>query len=179
MHWQELGKPEIALQQLDIASRLDPTNPAVNAELGSVYAALGDTRSAIAAYRQATDLAPKDPRFWKLLAQYSLMNEIEVPTLGLPAARNAVVLNPNDPVSLDSLGYAHFLIGNFRMSERLLWHAVNLAPRRADIQYHIGLLRYAQGEDHKARAAFSMTILLDPGGAIGQLAARILTNIRP
>ena len=179
MHWQELGQPEIALQQLDIASRLDPTNPAVNAELGSVYAALGDTRSAIAAYRQATDLAPKDPRFWKLLAQFSLTNEIEVPTLGLPAARNAVVLNPNDAASLDALGSAHFLIGNFHHSERLLWRAINLAPQRAVIQYHLGLLHYAQGEDQKARAAFSIAILLDPGGPIGQLADRILTNIRP
>ena len=179
MHWQELGQPEIALQQLEIASQLEPTNPAVNAELGSVYSALGDTRSAIAAYRQATDLAPKDSRFWILLAQYSLTNEIEVPTLGLPAARNAVVLNPNDPTSLDALGYAHFLLGNFRLSERLLWHAINLEPQRADIQYHMGLLRYAQGEDQKARAAFSIAILLDPGGPIGQLADRILINLRP
>jgi tetratricopeptide (TPR) repeat protein len=179
MHWQERGQPEIALEQLELASRLDPTNPAVNAELGSVYAVLGETRSAIAAYRQATELAPEDPRFWNLLAQYSLTNEIEVQTLGLPAARNAVVLNPNDPASLDSLGYAHFLVGNLRLSERLLWRATNLAPQRADIQYHLGLLRYAQGEDQRARAAFSMAILLDPGGPIGQLADRILTNIRP
>jgi tetratricopeptide (TPR) repeat protein len=179
MHWQELEKPEIALQQLDIASRLEPTNPAVNAELGSVYAAMGDTRAAIAAYRQATDLAPGDPRFWKLLAQFSLLNEIEVGTLGLPAARNALVLDPNDPANLDALGYAHFLLGNFHLSERLLWRALMLAPQRADIQYHIGLLRYTLGEDQKARAAFSMAILLDPGGPIGQLADRILTNIRP
>jgi Flp pilus assembly protein TadD len=179
MHWQELGRPEIALQQLDIASRLEPTNPAVNAELGSVYAALGDTRSAIAAYRQATDLSPQDSRFWKLLAQFSLSNEIEVATLGLPAARNALVLDPSDPTNLDALGYAHFLLGNFRLSERLLGRALMLASSRADIQYHLGLLRYAQGEEHRARAAFSMAILLDPGGSIGLLADRILSNIRP
>ncbi len=179
MHWQELGHPELALQQLDIASRIDPNNPAINAELGAIYAAQGDTRSAIAAYRQATDLAPNDPRFWKLLAQFSLANEIEVSTLGLPAARNAVVLDPSDPASLDALGYAHFLVGNLRLCERILYHAITLAPQSADVHYHIGLLRYAQGEDQKARAAFSIAILLNPEGPIGQLAARILANIRP
>jgi tetratricopeptide (TPR) repeat protein len=178
-HWQGQGQPDLALEQLEIASQLDPTNPAIAAELGSIYASLGDTRSAIAAYRHATDLAPEDPRYWNLLAQYSLTNEIEVQTLGLPAARNAVVLDPKDPASLDALGYAHFLAGNFRLSDRLLWRSMNLAPQRADIQYHVGLLRYAQEDIRRARAAFTMAILLDPDGLIGQLAERVLINIRP
>jgi tetratricopeptide (TPR) repeat protein len=178
-HWQGEGQPDLALNQLNIASQFDPTNPAIAAELGAIYAALGDTRSAIAAYRLATDLAPEDPRYWNLLAQYSLTNEIEVRTLGLPAARNTVILAPNDPASLDALGYAHFLVGNFHLSDRLLWRAMNLTPQKAEIQYHIGLLRYAQEDIQRARAAFTMAIQLDPDGLIGQLAERVLINIRP
>jgi tetratricopeptide (TPR) repeat protein len=178
-HWQGQDQPDLALEQLNIASQLDPTNPAIAAELGAIYAALGDTRSAIAAYRHATDLAPEDPRYWNLLTQYSLTNEIEVRNLGLPAARNAVILAPKDPAPLDALGYAHFLVGNFHLSDRLLRRAMNLAPQEAEIQYHIGLLRYAQEDFQRARAAFAMAIQLDPDGLIGQLARRVLVNIQP
>ncbi|TET80766.1 MAG: tetratricopeptide repeat protein [Anaerolineales bacterium] len=179
LHWQAQNQPERARQQLEVAAHLDPTNPAVAAELGAAYTALGDIRPAIAAFRLATELAPKDPRFWLLLAQFSTANEIEVQTLGLPAARNALALNPDDPAALDILGYAHLLLGNLRLADRLLWRAVNLEPCRAASQFHLGLLRQAQGDLIRARAGLEMAIQLDRGGPFGQLAERVLVHIHP
>ena len=179
LHWQALNQPERARQQLEIAARLDPTNPAVPAELGTAYAALGDIRPAIAAFRLATELAPEDPRFWLLLAQYSTANEIEVQTLGLPAARNALALNPDDPAATDTLGYAHFLLGNLHLADRLLWRAINLEPHRAASQFHLGLLRQAQGDLVRARASLELAIQLDQDGPISQLAKRVLIHIHP
>ena len=179
LHWQALNQPERARQQLEIAARLDPTNPAVPAELGAAYSALGDIRPAIAAFRLATELAPGDPRFWLLLAQYSTASEIEVQTLGLPAARNALALDPDDPAATDTLGYAHFLLGNLHLADRLLWRAINLEPHRAASQFHLGLLRQAQGDLSRARASLEMAIQLDQGGPIGQLAKRVLVHIHP
>jgi len=179
LHWQAQNQPERARQQLEVAAHLDPTNPAVAAELGAAYTALGDIRPAIAAFRLATELAPKDPRFWLLLAQFSTANEIEVQTLGLPAARNALALNPDDPAALDILGCAHLLLGNLRLADRLLWRAVNLEPCRAASQFHLGLLRQAQGDLIRARAGLEMAIQLDRGGPFGQLAERVLVHIHP
>ena len=179
LHWQALNRPERARQQLEIAARLDPTNPVVPAELGTAYAALGDIRPAVAAFRLATELAPEDPRFWLLLAQYSTSNEIEVQTLGLPAARNALALNPDDPAATDTLGYAHFLLGNLHLADRLLWRAINLEPHRAASQLHLGLLRQAQGDLIRARSSLEMAIQLDQDGSISQLAKRVLVHINP
>ena len=179
LHWQAMNQPDRARQQLEIAARLDPTNPAVPAELGAAYAALGDIRPAIAAFRRATELAPEDPRFWLLLAQFSTANEIEVQTLGLPAARNAFVLKPDDPAATDTLGYAHLLLGNLHLADRLLWRAINLEPHRAASQLHLGLLRQAQGDLIRARASLKMAIQLDQDGSTGQLARRVLVHISP
>lgn len=178
-HWLAQDQPQKAKQQLEIAARLDPENPAVSAELGAVYAALGDVRSAINAYRFATELAPDNPSFWLLLAQFSLNNEIEVQSLGLAAARNSVALNPDDHAALDILGYAHVLLNNLVLADRLLSRAVDLQPHRAATQLHLGLLRHAQGETNLAQAALEMALMLDPDGNIGQMAKRILTSSYP
>ena len=75
-HWLSKNQPDKARQQLEIAARLEAENPAVSAELGAAYAALGDVRSAKDAYLYATNLAPDNPSFWLRLAQFSLNNEI-------------------------------------------------------------------------------------------------------
>jgi Tfp pilus assembly protein PilF len=179
LHWQSIGQLELAQHELEIAADLDPTNPAIAAELGNAYAAMGEPLAAEASYRLATELAPEEARFWFLLAQFSLANEIKIQTVGLPAARNAVVLNPADPAAIDALGYAHLLLGDLYMAERFLWRAVNIQPNRGASQLHLGLLRQFQGDPIRARAAFQSALLIDPDGSAGQLAERFLSRSNP
>jgi tetratricopeptide (TPR) repeat protein len=179
LHWQSLGQLKLAQRELEIAADLDPSNPGVAAELGNAYAAMGDPLAAEASYRLATELAPEEMVFWLLLAQFSIANEIKVQAVGLPAARNAVVLNPEDPAAIDALGYAHLLLGDIHMAERLIWRAVNIQPNRAASQLHLGLLRQFQGDPIRARAAFRSAILIDPEGPAGQLAERFLSRSYP
>lgn len=173
-HWQKLDRPEKARRELEIAARLDPTNPAISVELGTAYAALGDIEAAKQAYRLAAELAPQDPLFWTLLAEFSISHEIEILELGLPAARNAVILSPGDAAALDMLGYAHLLLGNLELAERLFYQAVAEQPALARLQFHLGLLRQLQGDPTRARAAWRMAIQLDPQGPIAALASRAL-----
>ncbi len=179
LHWSAAGDPERALTEFTLAARLDPTNPALAAELGRAHAQLGDVASAISAYRLATDLAPQDPGFWLLLAEFSLSHEIEIEALALPAARNAAVLRPEEPAALEALGYAYFLLGDLHLSERFLVLSANLSPLRPQLQYRLGLLREAQGDLAAARTAFETAARLDPGGPTGDLAARTLEHLSP
>lgn len=178
-HWLAQNQPDKARQQLEIAARLEAENPAVSAELGAAYAALGDVRSAKEAYLYATNLASNNPSFWLLLAQFSLNNEVELQTLGLPAARNAVALNPEDPAALDTLGYAYVLLDNLTLADRFLWRAAEIKPLRPATHLHLGLLRQAQGDQYLAQVALEMALTLDPQGAVGQMAKRILFNLHP
>lgn len=177
-HWQMKAQPTIAKIYLEIAARLDATNPAISAQLAQVFADLGDLEAAKNALRISVTLAPEDAQFWYLLARFSIERGIEIQTLGIPAARNALLLDRQNPAGLVLLGYAHLTLGNFDLAERLLWRAVQMNPKLAETQYYLGLLRRMQGDPDRARAAWEYARLLDPDGAIHELAGRMLQTLQ-
>jgi tetratricopeptide (TPR) repeat protein len=177
-HWRMKEQPTIAKIYLEIAARLEPTNPAISAELAQVYADLGDLEAAKDTLRFSITLAPEDAQFWFLMARFSIERGIEIQTLGLPAARNAMLLDRENPDGLVLLGYAHLTLRNFDLAERLLWRAVQMNPGLAQTQYYFGLLRRMQGDTERARAAWEYTQLLDPDGAFGELAGRMIQTLQ-
>ncbi|MGD8760424.1 MAG: tetratricopeptide repeat protein [Anaerolineales bacterium] len=177
MHLLDQGQAQEAIQELQTAMILDPENPAFAAQMGAAQTSAGDMIAAEDAYRLATELAPQTGDFWLLLARFSLDNGIEVQELGLPAARNAVVLLPDDPAAIDALAHAHLVLTNLPLAERLLWRSLSLNDMRAATQYHLGLLRLMQGDEARAAAALELAALLEPEGPIGLLAKQTLENL--
>ena len=174
LHWLNAGENEQARDALTVAAQLDPLNPAIAAQLGEVYIGLGDLVAASAAYRQAADLDPKNPAFWLLLARFSNQYEVDIHTLALPAARNAVALSTRETAPLAELAYTHFLLGNHILAERLLWRAVTLDPSNAQTQYYLGLLFDAQGDRSGAWAAMQLASSLNAPERYQALAKRWL-----
>lgn len=178
LHWLEAGAFPQAKAELEKAASLDPRNPAIASELGAVYSALGDVSAAKSSFKRAADLAPDQPEFWLLLAQFSLSREIELETLAIPAARNALSLAHDPASALDALGYAHFLMGDLVLAERLLLQAYELEPGRAQTLLHLGLLRMMQGKHEAARRSLQLAVALDPYGMFGQVAQRTLEALQ-
>jgi cytochrome c-type biogenesis protein CcmH/NrfG len=174
MHWREAGEYASALAQFERAASLDPDNPAVAAELGATYFASGDVRSAIAAYRIAANLARNDPGFWLVLAEFSSLNQIDVASMGIPAARNALALNSGDVTASSALGYAHLISGDPLLGSRLLRRSIRRDPDHPAVQYYYALSMQLAGDSEAARSAFKRVMGLDQDGAYGQLAARYL-----
>lgn len=161
LHWLGVDEEEQAREALTIAAQLDPLNPAIAAQLGEVYSGLGDLVTASIAYRQAADLDPKNPAFWLLLARFSNQYEVDIRSLALPAARNAVALSTREAAPIAELAYTHFLLGNNILAERLLWRAVMLEPYNAQTQYYLGLLFDTQGDRSGAWAAMQLASSLN------------------
>jgi len=174
LHWLRAGEEEMAREALFVAAELDPLNPAIAAQLGEVYTGLGDLTAASVAYRQAADLDPKNPTFWLLLARFSNQYEVNIRSLALPAARNAIVLSTREAAPLAELAYAHFLLGNNILAERLLWQAVALDPYNAKTQYYLGLLFDTLGNRSGAWAAMQLASSLDTPERYQALAKRWL-----
>jgi len=174
LHWLNTGEEELAREALTVAAQLDPLNPAIAAQLGDVYIGLGDLATASAAYRQAADLDPKNPVFWLLLARFSNQYEVEIRSLALPAARNAVALCTREAAPIAELAHAHFLLGNNILAERLLWRAVTLDPNNAQTQYYLGLLLDVQGDRSGAWSAMQLASSLNAPERYQALAERWL-----
>jgi Tfp pilus assembly protein PilF len=174
IHYQKQAEPELALQALDTAARLDPENPAFAAQLGSAFAELGDFSAATQAYLAATDLAPNESQFWLLLARFSLEHDIDLVGLGLPAVRNAISMEPENPVGFELLGTIQFELEEFTLAERSLRSALALEPVSPSTQYVYGLLMQMEGQPEIARAAFLAASLMDTEGRYAQIALRFL-----
>jgi Flp pilus assembly protein TadD len=177
LHWQLQGQPRKAIPYLEVAVELEPENGAFRASLAAARAEAGDVQAAIAEYRQAAESEPADPTFWRLLAAFSIAQEVELSDTGLPAARNAVVLDPEDPAALDLAGYAHFLLGDSVTAERLTLRSLELDPTSASARLHYGLLLSEAGRMREARTQLSAAASLGGASPAGQYAQRALTQL--
>jgi tetratricopeptide (TPR) repeat protein len=177
LHWQLQGQPQKAIPYLEVAVELEPENGAFRASLAAARAEAGDVQAAIAEYRQAAESEPADPVFWRLLAAFSIAQEFELSDTGLPAARNAVVLDPEDPAALDLAGYAHFLLGDLVTAERLTVRSLELDPTSASARLHYGLLLSAAGRTREALTQLSAAASLGGTSPAGQYAQRALTHL--
>jgi Flp pilus assembly protein TadD len=177
LHWQVQGQPQKAIPYLLLAVELEPENSAFRASLATARAEVGDVQAAIADYRQAAELQPTSPTFWRLLASFSIAQELRLADTGLPAARNAVVLDSEDPASLDLAGYAHFLLGDLVTAERLLARSIDLDPASAPSRLHYGLLLSNAGRTSEARAQLIAAASIGGTSPTGQLAHRALAQL--
>jgi Flp pilus assembly protein TadD len=176
IHHQTRGEIEQARLALDKAAGLDPDNPAIAAQLGSVYAEIGDFTAATQAYLAATQLAPSDARFWLLLAGFSLEYDLDLKQIGLPAARNAISMDPGNARAYEMLGAIQLNLDQFVLAERSLQTALALDQRAPSAQYTFGLLMLAFGKRQAAEAAFSAASIVDETGQYAQLSARFLSR---
>ena len=173
------GNLELALIYLHAAAALDPENPAIQVEIGSTLNEMGDFNTALEYYQKAVELAPQDARFLHLLAQFSFQNNTLVEEVGLEAARNALLLNVDDPVALDLMGYGYYLLGNQPLAQRFLFRALELTPEDPRPWFHLGLVSLALGENQRAYESLARAVDLDPASPVAEQAMRVLARYFP
>jgi tetratricopeptide (TPR) repeat protein len=177
VHYNRKGDAEGALPILERAFTLDPENPAIAVEFGQAYTTLGDLENARLAFRQATLLAPDEAAFWYLLANFSLRHELEIEAIGLPSARNALILQADSSQGWQVLGYAHYLLGNFSLAQRALHRAIEISPTDPTTQYYLGLTYQAQARTQEAISAWRMAMKISTEHPSAQLAQRALETL--
>lgn len=163
LYWSRKGKYSQMLAEYSLAARIEPENPRWQASLGEAYSKIGDLVTALKAYQRAVELAPTQADYWRLLAIFCAENNVQVEEVGMPAAQQAYVLSPNDPASLDALGYTYLSTGRYASAELAFSQAIEISAQYYPAHIHLAMNYLAQG--NRAAAFNSLTYVRDAEGA--------------
>jgi Flp pilus assembly protein TadD len=177
--WKRQGKYGQALADYLQAARLEPQNAEWQAALGELQGLNGNLLAGLDAYQKATELAPDQAVYWRLLATFCADNAIQIDQVGLPAAKKAASLAPNDPAVLDALGWSYTQAGLLFNAEQNLQKAVKLNPRMALAHLHLAEMYLRKGDPESARAELHIATELDADGPVGSLASKLLKQYFP
>ncbi len=179
LYWMRQGQPEQALDEYRLAAQHDPENPLWQASIGEVYARLGNLPPALQAYQRAVELAPNEANYWRLLAVFCAQYGVQVEQIGLPAARHAASLAPNDPQALDALGWTLALL---EQPDEALYHlarALSLEPDLASAHLHYGMAALQKNDRSTAYQHLLQARDLDTDGPVSEQAQALLNQYFP
>lgn len=179
MYWQRRDFNNLALDYLNTATQLEPENPVVQVELGRLYAILGDLENARHYYQQAVAINPAEATYWRLLAEFSLEYQVQVREIALPAARNTVMLSPQDPISYDLLGKTLLSLGDDLSAVKVLLKALELDFNYAQAHFHLGMVLMNLGDSTAAMNEFDIAEALAPDSEIPAQVHRLFSYYYP
>lgn len=111
----------------------------------------------------ALDLAPNQPSLLNYLG-YSWIDRGQRLDQSLEMIRTAVALRPGAGFIVDSLGWAHFRLGNYEEAVKHLERAVELSPSEAALNDHLGDAYWHVGRRIEARFQWARALKIAPDG---------------
>jgi tetratricopeptide (TPR) repeat protein len=131
-----------------------------------------------AALEQAQKLAPNQAVVLNYLG-YSQLERRENLAEAERLIREASKLQPDDPSITDSLGWAHYVRGDYPKAVELLERAARGQPADAAINEHLGDAYYSAGRRFEARYAWQAALTYAEGDVASRLKAKIDAGLTP
>lgn len=119
----------------------------------------GDYNAAEATLREILKKTPDNPVALNNLGYFLLERDQKIEE-AFEMIKKAVAMEPDNPSYLDSLGWAHFKLGNFAEAEKNLLAAARISTDSSTIHEHIGDVYQKQGKTGQARTAWERALML-------------------
>ena len=156
--YYERGQMEVAIEELGIAEKLDPTHARVHNLYGLVYATMGDLARAEAQFKRALELAPSDPdarHNWGWFLCTTGRARESIPEFDV-AIRNPLYRTPE--VALVNAGKCSAAAGDVAAADQYLRRALQLRPNDAGAAYNLALLSFKGGRVPESRALMKVVM---------------------
>jgi Flp pilus assembly protein TadD len=128
---------------------------------GTAYERMKNWPAAESDLKIALKLAPDQPLILNYLG-YSWIDQGSNLKEGMKLIEKAVQLKPDDGYIVDSLGWAHYKLGNFKEAVRFLERAVEIKPEDPTLNDHLGDAFWKVGREREARFQWGQALSLNP-----------------
>ncbi len=176
-YWRSQNEFKRSLKIYEELFKLEPEQAFWQYEMGKTIAQSGDPQSGLKRLQEAIQLSPQDVFFWKVLISFTLDYNFLVETEGLEAARQALLIAPDDAEVNDLMGQIQIRMENYQSAERFLIKASKIQPYSALIQFHLGQLYFLQGENNLSYFYLKNAIEYAQNDALVQAADDLLTRM--
>jgi len=156
MYWRRQGKPENGLLYLKSADQIAPGNFVLQVDIANTLAEIGNIDDALSYMQKIIDADPVNVFAWQALALFSIDNEVQVDTIGLSAARQAVILEKNNAASLTLLGRVFAYREDGFNTQKFLQRALEADPYYAPAHLHLGIFYLSHAQKSKALEHFHL-----------------------
>jgi Flp pilus assembly protein TadD len=167
---------DLAAAELRTLRKLEPDGITALSEVAEYFKLRGLYEEAEANLREAARLqrtfGPKPGEVDASLALARFYTDVRGQGCerGLPAAQDSLSLHPDDPDSLDAVGWSLVLCNDARSATSLVERAVSQAPDVPRFRYHLAKAYALIGRIEEARTQYTRVMDLDPGGLWERLA---------
>ncbi len=154
-------EPNASIEAFVRAMSLDPSNPAIAAELATAYQLDFQNERAAFWMQNALIFSNNAPEYVRIAADFYAENGANLSNGGIEVLRQAAELNPQDPEILTNYGWALFSIGEVEQAIQQLNTALDLHPENPRALYYRGSIAYNQSDFVVARDVLQQVIELD------------------
>jgi predicted Zn-dependent protease len=164
------GRLEEAIADYEAAIASGMRRSSLMVRLGNGYRATGNPAKAEAAYRQALSVDDRNGRAYNNLA-YLLAERSNSLDEAVSFARQAMLLEPTNPMAIDTLGFALFQQGNYKEASDVLERARararwSPAGTQTEIGLHLARAHVMAGNPHLAKEVLADILKIDPKAQI-------------
>jgi len=158
----EQGRLDEAIQFLSAAVKINDEYVDALIALGSAYSAKGDAANAVAQYKRAAKIAPKDCR---VPASYGAalveLNQLDGPEGAIVQLTKAKECDPNNAAVYVSLGDAYYKQGVIPLANANYEKALELSPKDLETQLKVARAYAKNRQYNEAIAAFESAVKID------------------
>ncbi len=149
--WMIQNRPDAALVYLQQADLIEPDNHQILRSLGEVQLVLELTNEGLASFTASAELTPGNSDPWLRIAKYCLDHHDQIETIGINAARKAILADEKNPVGYDVLGQMYLVLGDGINAEKMLRNALQIEPGNSDAAIHLSLFLQEQARTDEAK----------------------------
>jgi len=176
------GNLQKAIEIYSLLQQEEPDQPIWDIELGNLFSQTSDLVKAYSYFVSAIDLQPEKVSYWIAMVNFCVKYQIYIQEVGIPSARKAVSLEPDNPDALASMGEMLLIEGDADNAIRFFTKAVEKDEHNSAYLYYLGE-SYMRANDEKDAYTYYVKAVEQEGnsgyGAIARIKLAQYYSVQP